>query len=156
MGSYDDILALLTDYDAERAALGEYLKTAKPRDYGATLGPIYATEEQPDPAARATIEERFRALTRWLGRGFLHRAERASAASAVERCSAVLSSYHCDTIAPALADDGVAQDKRASEHTTRPAAARRGAYLGYRIPFLPQIAGFRTHSIQYATLLHNC
>ncbi len=103
LGSYDEILALLTNYDAARAALSEYLTTAKPRDYGETLSRIYASEKQSDPTARAAVAERFRGLSEWLRAGFLQRVERASAAGAVERCRAVMSTYGCDTVEPRVA-----------------------------------------------------
>ncbi len=104
LSSYDEILALLTNYDAARAALSEYLATAKAGDYGVTLGRIYDSEKRPDPTARATVGQRFRGLSEWLSAGFLQRVERASAASAVERCRAVMSTYGCDTVEPHLAE----------------------------------------------------
>ena len=104
LGSYDEIVALLTDYDAARAALRAYLTTAKPRDYGVTLSQIYAGEKQSDPVARATVAERFGGLSDWLSAGFLRRVERASAANAVERCRGVMSAYGCDTVEPQVAE----------------------------------------------------
>ena len=57
-GCYDQLLVLLTNYDAARAALADYLGSATPGDYGTTLGPIYIGESQFEAAARNTIGER--------------------------------------------------------------------------------------------------
>lgn len=104
LGCYDAVLDLLSNYDAARAALAEYLKTATPQNYGESLDRIYAETSEFDPTARAIVEERFQALSEWLESGFLKRAGRASASAAVERCQAVLSSYGADAIEAKLAE----------------------------------------------------
>ena len=104
LAAHDEVLALLENYDSARATLAEYLASAAPRDYGMTLDQIYADEGQPDEAARAAVRTRFEALFERLAGGFLPCAERAAAAKSVERCSAVLSSYGCDTLDPAVAE----------------------------------------------------
>jgi glycosyltransferase involved in cell wall biosynthesis len=104
-GCYDQILALLTNYDAARVALTDYLGGAKPGNYGTTLGPIYAGEPQFDAAAREVISERFGALCDWLEVGFLPAAERNAAADAAARSTAVLSRRRpADAIDTALAE----------------------------------------------------
>lgn len=104
LASYDGIVSLLTNYDAARRSLVEYLSQAKANDYGALLPEVYATEIHPDLMARDVVGERFRAFSGWLATGFLKQTATNFAAQARARCVEVLSSYNCSTISPEMAE----------------------------------------------------
>ena len=95
LGSYDEIVSLLTNYDERRRLLREYLATAKPQPYGLPLPQVYAGEAHPDAAARRVVAERFHAFSAWLEQGFLRRSVDVFAVRAGERCGEVQTAYDC-------------------------------------------------------------
>lgn len=80
-GCYDEIVALLTGYDAARAALRGRLAAADATSSGAGLGEIYAGDSEVDHAARVSVAERFSALAAQVAAVLVAPAEQSAAAT---------------------------------------------------------------------------